>query len=274
MSYKTRLLQHLAAYRRESLGIAEPGTFTFRGRDVPVEHVLPKASAWLNIPEMSRPQVQAYVSARRIRLHRYFHHLNSSQAFALSLFVPFFEGGESGASALLAAMGQRSALSAWRAEDVPDPREATNLDASWTTADGRRTLCEVKLTESEFGIARDDASHRRKLLETYAPRLAGRVNDALLEPARFFASYQILRNVWHIAQSPSDHLVFLLPKAHRDLNAILEPVLGELGIDLRSRVHILHVEDVLGRLVHDPVCPAPLRNYATTLVAKYVPRTS
>lgn len=90
--YKDRLLLHLATYRREVLGVAEAGSFRFRGRDVLVEHVLPETvDRWLNIPEASRSTVRSAVSKYGVKLHRYFHHLNSSQAFALSLFVPFFE---------------------------------------------------------------------------------------------------------------------------------------------------------------------------------------
>ena len=78
--------------QNEHLGIDTPGEFNYRGKLVEREHIL-DGDKWLNIPSGAREQVRVHVEAKGIKLHRYFHHLNSSQAFALALFVPFFEGG-------------------------------------------------------------------------------------------------------------------------------------------------------------------------------------
>lgn len=131
MNYKDLLLSHLAQYRRDVLNVPGPGIFKFRGREVPVEQILPKDQPWLGIPVEARDTVKEYVEAHGVRLHQYFHHLNSSQAFALSLFVPFFEGGSEASTALLRAVGIDGNLVSWAAEAVPDPAEGTNLDASW-----------------------------------------------------------------------------------------------------------------------------------------------
>jgi hypothetical protein len=80
-----------------------------------------------------------------IELHQYFHHLNSSQAFALNLFFPYFEGPPGRSRILLRALGQEGTLQErhWKLEDVPDKAEESNIDVTWMTASMTRTLCEV-----------------------------------------------------------------------------------------------------------------------------------
>ena len=271
MSYKDRLLKHLAGYRRDTLNVAEPGVFRYQGRDVQKEHILPKLEQWKGIPSEQRDSVRRYVEASAIRLHRYFHHLNSSQAFALSLFVPFFEDDREGSAALLRALSIDGSLQSWAAEAVPDPVEGTNLDAEWSTSEGRRYVCELKLTESNFGKAENDAAHREKLERVYEPRLRGLVRPSRLEAESFFDSYQILRNIWHAAHDARCHVVFLHPRQRGDLSQILKPVLDDITCDdLRSRVIEAHLEDVLERLIQDDLCPDDLRQYARCIAEKYL----
>lgn len=274
LPFKERLLGHLAVYRRDVLGVETPGTFRHRGKDLSVAHILPRDQIWLNIPEGSRSQVRTYVESNGIKLHRYFHHLNSSQAFALSLFVPFFDGPESAARALLRALGQEGGLQEWRAEAVPSKEEGTNLDAWWKSDSGRETFCEVKLTESEFGTAKSDAAHLKKLAGIYRPRLSPFVDRDWLEPERFFAAYQIMRNLWCAAGSDSARAVFLYPREHVALTKALQPVLDALAPALRERVSVVAIEDVLVRLQADSSLPPPLTAYADTLAGKYVPASS
>lgn len=270
MNYRDLLVAHLAQYRREELKVAEPGTFVYRGRTIPVEHILPHDQAWLGIPPEVREQVRNYALAQSVKLHRYFHHLNSSQAFALSLFVPFFEGGREGSDALLRALGIRAALKRWAPESVPVPEEGTSLDAWWLTADECQYFCEVKLTEAEFGLAVDDSRHREKLKTIYAPRLASHLKPSRLSAPEFFRSYQILRNLWHAAGAPTSRVVFLYPQQHGVLDQLLMPVLEDVTSELRQRVVIAYAEDVLAKLRADELCPPHLRTYAGRLAEKYL----
>jgi hypothetical protein len=272
MPYHEQLNKHLVAYKRDVLGLTEPGVFRYRGRDVLVDHILRVDSSWLNLVEPSRTMVQKYCKAHPgFRRHRYFHHLNSSQAFALNLFFPFFEGGSPSASALLRALGQGRALLNWEPEAMPDEREGTNIDATWDTTDQCRTICEVKLSERDFGKARHDARHLWKLRTIYKPVLRAHVDPALLRPEEFFKSYQILRNVWHMVQVESGQLLFLLPRENRKLWPLLDATLGRVQLKTRKRIRALAIEDVLDALCRDVECPADLRAYSVALRRKYVP---
>jgi len=273
MTYQERLKQHLAEYKRTALGIPEPGIFRYRGRDVSVEHILPIEHAWRNLlPDYEEP-IRAHLDAKKVKRHQYFHHLNSSQAFAFNLFYPFFAGGEAAAAPLLRAFGQTGRLKDWKLEyipDKPDKKEGTNIDVWWKTNDGVETFCEVKLSEADFGKAKNDARHIEKLLTKYGPKLAGYVDPSLLEPAAFFKSYQILRNVWHMKSEPGSRLVFLLPKANEGLWPILDAVVGKISRPLQDRISKVAVEDVFSAVLADTECPVALRDYAAKCQCKYV----
>ena len=270
MSYQDRLSAHLAAYKRTALGIQEPGVYRYRGEDVLRDHILPVQHADLNLLPLARPMERMLCPG--VKRHRFFHHLNSSQAFAFNLFLPFFNGGDAAASALLRALGQRGGLKSWEPRRYPwrgKERTSTRCGSPMMRA---TTFCEVKLSEAEFGTAEDDERHREKLATIYRPGLQGHVAAGVLEEAEFFAAYQILRNVWHLVGVDGSSLVFLLPRENAGLWADLPTVLAHLTGEIRARVSVVAIEDVLSRLEVDDECPAALRTYAGELAAKYVPR--
>jgi hypothetical protein len=220
-----------------------------------------------------REQVRAYVESKKhVRLHHQFHHLNSSQAFALNLFVPYFEGGPSPSSLLLTAMGQTGMVATWDIEVIPDSTEETNIDVVWTLADETQTYCEVKLSERDFGTAEADARHLLKLRDTYAPVLRGHIDDSLLEPELFCKHYQILRNLWHVVQTNKSRVIFLLPRANERLWSILDNALTKISFRESDRVSVKAVEDVIEELCADPASPPELREHAEALRLKYLVR--
>ena len=268
-TYAQNLNAHLSAYKATRLGVREPGTFVYRGRELTYDHILPKEKQWLNILEPFREHIQRYLAARpEIKLHRYFHHLNSSQAFALNLFFPYFEGG--GSSQLLSAMGATGEISSWQPESIVDLTEGTNVDMIWQ-AGGTRTYCEVKLSEQEFGSAPDDLAHREKLQSIYRPGLVGACAPELLEPEKFFKNYQLFRNVWLVAREPRSTLIFLAPRANTAIWQQLTTFLGLLTAPIASRVRAVAVEDVFASLAAAQNVPAALSGYAELLRQKYLP---
>ena len=207
-------IQQLSEYRIKRLRIQDRGTFHYRGAPLPKDHILPLDLADSNLLAPMRAEMLSYIESTGIELHKFFHHLNSSQAFALNLFYPFFERGQSGV--LLRALGQRGIARDWVFERVWDKSEGTNVDVYWRLRRrGQRDVdvfCEVKLTEQKFGTAEPDADHLRKLKDIYAPRFeAAECDPQLLIPEFFFGHYQLLRNIWLAAASPDSRVLFLLP---------------------------------------------------------------
>lgn len=270
MSYQDDLKRHLAEYKRTSLNIAEPGIFRYRGRDLTRDHILPLAQCSRNLFEEAEPAARAFLASNPSKRHRYFHHLNSSQAFVFNLFFPYFSGGPESSSALLHALGQEGVLDKWEPEAVPVPEEETNIDMLWTTQDGTTTFCEVKLSEAGFGKADDDERHRAKLANWYGDTLMGHLDDGRLERLAFFKAYQFNRNVWHMLRVQRSRLIFLLPKANAKLWSQLQKLLSGILPDTRGRISAIAIEDVLASLVHDSKCPETLREYAKKLSHKYL----
>jgi hypothetical protein len=271
MSYQERMKNHLSEYKVQHLGISECGTYRYRDQNIEYPHILPKSLQWKNILKPFREEVREY-SQNEIKLHKYFHHLNSSQAFALNLFIPFFGVQPSERALLLKALGlSDNGGDEWHAEYVPDSHEGTNVDFAWRNSTSGWTYCEVKLTEQEFGRAKSDARHLKKLADIYRPVLCEYVSPELLEPQAFFESYQILRNIWLATRDARSQVIFLMPRENKTLWKQLKKVTDFLDPRLEGRVHATAIEDCLSKLTRSADGPVWSQDYASMLAEKYLP---
>jgi hypothetical protein len=249
--YISRLHHQLVAYKSSVLGVSESGVWGSPPKAYP--HILPAASAELNIVAPLRERFRIERGRHRWKLHKYFHHLSSSQALAFNLFFPIFPSIPLRMAATRRTLGLPSGAPCdLRFEAILDPKEGTNIDALVSAADGRRTVIEVKLTERTFGTAPADDRHLRKLNEIYRPRLAGRIADSCLEPATFFRDYQLFRNLTQVRPGTADRVVLLLPRARTQLwrHATSWSSSERLG-SLRECVSVVALEDVVAALATD-----------------------
>src|SRR5262245_1230602 len=98
-SYADDMKMHLARYREEDLVVSELGVWFRNGKEYEYPHILPWQLRELNVLPGIREEFWKYAQAEGIKVHRYFHHLNSSQAFAFNLFFPLIQAGESASAA-------------------------------------------------------------------------------------------------------------------------------------------------------------------------------
>lgn len=267
MSYQSAIQAHLGDYARNRLGVNEQGTF--RGKAYP--HILPYPLKFLNFLEPVRAELQEHLKLNSgIKLHQFFHHLNSSQAFAFNLFYPYFVNDAQPARVLSSALGiDIDEVKWWQFEWIPDVVEGTNIDVAWRISEDVMVYCEVKLTEAEFSRALHDERHIRKLAEIYRPRLIGLVDEELLEEKAFFEHYQLLRNISYLSDRKS-RLVILMPRENLALQPQLQRVLKGLNPSILSHVHIAYVEDVINQLLLDKTLTPDLYMHAKLLKEKYV----
>ena len=270
MVYQRKLNLHLGDYKSRVLEVTELGTYVHRGVERGYKHILPERHGDLNLLPQAVQMARVFFRESPQKRHRYFHHLNSSQAFALNLFLPFFGGGPVTAQCLLRAFGLGGELLDFQLECVPNSGEGTNIDAWWRTTD-HATFCEVKLSERGFGKAKLDRKHLEKLETIYAPALRPFLRTESLEPAAFFKDYQFFRNIWHMICSPGSELIFLLPKANIPLWKHLETLTSALPASIHPRVHAIGIEDVLERLrASRDAVPDGLRLHMEMMREKYI----
>jgi len=271
--YREVLLDHLSSYADRELKVERRGSYRGRG----YRHILDPNDWQLNLLPQYRAALTDYLqSATHLKRHDGFHHLNSSQAFALNLFFPYFSNPR--ASPILAdALGEDGAISNLQFELVLDEDEETNIDVAWRRASplgayaNAPTYCEVKLTEGGFGAAENDERHRWKLGTLYKPRLRDIVPDDMLSEESFFPRYQIFRNIALLHGRTDSRLIFLFPRANAALDRQLQQVLPGLAPGAAQRVRIRHIEDVIAALIWDPRADGQFTEYARALAAKYLP---
>jgi hypothetical protein len=264
--YQAAIKKHLGEYARRRLGVFEEGVF----KGGHYSHILPWRLRFLNFLESYRAELQHYCSSHRsIKLHRFFHHLNSSQAFAFNLFFPYFSSPGYPAEALSAALGIRGRVSDWEFEHIVDEIEGTNIDVMWHS-DTALVFCEVKLSEAEFGTAVDDDRHRKKLSDYYQKRLSPLVSADLLHENTFFKNYQLLRNIALLAEHAEHQLVILLPRENESLAPSLHKILAGVNPEVRGRIKVAYIEHCILVLAEDPALSPELRVYASQLAEKYL----
>lgn len=247
VTFEGRVKKHLALYKRDVLQVLEDGIWPGNGKPYP--HILPKKYGKLNILPAFRYEFWTWLDPEHIRLHRFFHHLNSSQALCFNLFFPFLNREGEKLEAIVQALGFAEELASGACfEFEPDPSEGTNFDFIIPLSSGRRILFEVKYTESGFGAARDDEEHRTKFQDTYRLRTAERFEAPFCSQASFLRNYQILRNLWHLDLEKEDTAVFLIPRANESLRRAEAIIRSCLLPPLRERAKIVYLEDLLSRL--------------------------
>ena len=88
--YADKLRKQLKDYKEQEWPDLAYGEWRYRGRLLRYPHILPADRYQLNILPTIRERFWDWFRTRKpkIKLHKYFHHLNSSQALCFNLFFP------------------------------------------------------------------------------------------------------------------------------------------------------------------------------------------
>jgi hypothetical protein len=250
MKYQDRLRSHLVKYKFRVLGVLANGAWKGPRTGALAEqpHILPAEHARLNILAPYRDRFwQEFDAGERRPLQRDFAHLTSAQAMCFNLFYPLLAERDWAAAFVQGVLGMKGAPRSLAFEYVEDPEEGTHFDFFAQLDSGQKIYFEARLAELGFGSLDLAPRERGKLLERYAPRLAGLVDAKWLEPEAFFRRYQLLRNLSYLSQA--DSLLYLvLPKANESLQQALRILPEIIAGPLESRVRVLHLEEAQERL--------------------------
>jgi hypothetical protein len=267
-SYAVRLRRHLAEYKQSRLGIRQDGLWVKNRK--PYSHILPRKLRRLNILETVRAEFWNYRREERLKLHRDFHHLTSSQALGFNLFFPFFGLRPQRPEFILRALGApEGSIEGWAFEKVLDPAEGTNFDFHITLVGGRHIYFEVKLCERGFGKVKANERHLKKLDEIYRERLLGKVGPDSLAEKTFFRNYQLLRNISYLSPDLEHQLVIICPQANEALREGLSFLEGALTAKMRGGVRVVYLEPLLTELRVQSRSEPRLGAHAELLEEKY-----
>ena len=268
MTYRDQVIAHLGKYRKAELGIVEPGVFKYRGKIYKKEHILPADNIHKRLNILKPYRDEFYNSElSRISFHRYFHHLNSSQALCINLFFPLIK--EEMFDLILSYLEIRLPVNECEFEKI-SPVECTeknnrktNFDFYINSKSGENIYFEIKYTEDGFGRAKDDEAHRGKFRFTYEKLLDNNpyIQNDFKTMDNFFAHYQILRNLVHIDKN--SRVVFLFPQQNTRVNtqAIFarDKILTDLG---REAFHIIYLDDIINYIQGNIKFPILVENYS------------
>ncbi len=251
--YQDRLREHLVSYKGRHLPGLDDGIWHYKGELRRYPHVLPKDQFGLNILPTIRESFWPWFKHRKpaIKLHRSFHHLNSSQALTFNLFFPFLrEDGATVDARLIEALGVKGegTFKGYFEKVLPD-HENANFDFYLENDRGRRIFFELKLSENEFGTCEGDDEQCLKLERHYRPYLQDHVDAKWLNKDVFFRQYRILRNISYLGRYPDSGLVFIFPKANETLRDSEEAIKQIVSKSLAPRVAILYLEYLVGRIL-------------------------
>lgn len=226
MTKKEKVWVSLGKYKENRLGISRSGMYGGKEYD----HILPRELYRLNIFESHRKEIFDFINTNSIKLHRNFHHLNSSQGAALNFFYPLMQ--EDAIDFLLNALCIKNDNPIeYTFEKVLDTFEGTNFDYFIRLDSGKRIFVEVKYTEDGFGKVKDDPSHVSKYDKIYSKKMSNFINNQYCNKVDFFNNYQLYRNVMYLNKDKGDIFLILYPSWNDSAERELSNFLGNIVID-------------------------------------------
>jgi len=208
------------------------------------DHILPINQNEKNIIAEIRSEFWSFFKLNNIKLHQYFHHLNSSQALCFNLFFPLFHYDKDFLNYVLTnSMGINNGnIVNCEFEKILDSREFTNFDFYIEHLNEKRTLFEIKYTEKEFATTKGGKGHVMKYERIYKPRLERILKPEFINQDFVFSNYQIVRNLSYIDENTT--VVFLFPKANLDLQ-YTEKFISEIVLpNYINQVKIIYLENL------------------------------
>lgn len=212
-----KIILNLCSYKNDILKITENGTY----HNKTYLHILPKNMSEKNLLEtkyFDDLKKEFHDLQNKKKIHRYFHHLNSSQALALNFFVPIVKEG-----LLSNFLGIEDEVFNTKFEYEEEnsfevnPYRKTNFDF-YAESNNKKYFFEVKYTEKGFGSAKKGSAHKEKYKTIYKPTLE-KICKANIPENEFFKNYQLWRNLCHVQYGT---ICFVLPSFRNDLIKIIE----------------------------------------------------
>lgn len=270
MKYDQLINNHLANYKMMKLAITEPENW--RGGVKQYHYILPPNKRELNFLSPYRTEAVDYVKEEKIRLHQFFHHLNSSQAMCLNFFYPLIVEGRLNLLLKVLQLPDEPVVE-YAFEHLLPGGEKTNFDFYMRLKSGTEVLFEIKYTEKGFGKVTSSARYQKQYNNVYRQMLAGKIRLGVREYEALVKNYQLLRNIAHVEPGGDRYLVFVCPKHNLKLHKEYKNVMDNIVVPvLQKNVQVISWEALLEDLkvhVGNPVISVKLRELYKEFEEKY-----
>lgn len=269
MNFRDTVCNHLANYKVDRLGVKDNGEFHYRGVILEKAHILPRKHLKLNIIEEYRDRFFDSEYAC-INLHKYFHHLNSSQALCINLFYPLIAENKLELATSFLGITPATNLEACfeKESDVESADRRTSFDFHTRYSKTQELFVEVKYTEEGFGKAPLDDAHRDKFKNTYLPLIEQShfLTNTCRDEDYFLSHYQVLRNLVHISETR--RVVLLFPAANAVVAKEADEAYGTMLTDAgKAKCKRVFLEELVSFLETD----GSLKGYYSQFREKYLP---
>lgn len=214
------------------------------------DHILPINQKEKNIISSIRKDFWLYNKSANIKLHQYFHHLNSSQALCFNLFFPLFYYDKKLLNYVLNDFWKvkNGEIIKCEFEKILDSKEFTNFDFYIEHKDNKRTIFEIKYTEKKFASTVGGKGHLNKYNKIYKPKLENILKPEFVCEDFIFKNYQIVRNLSYLDENTT--VVFLFPKANLDLMKT-EKLISEITLQkYLDKVKVIYLEDFISQILN------------------------
>jgi hypothetical protein len=222
MTYQQEIKAWLEAYKKSHLNGVPDGIFKWKGKNIKYPHILPVQNKNLNILPLYRAEFWKSKYCW-IKLHRYFHHLNSSQAMCINFFYPLIK--ENKLDMILPALNinndsiDYSSVCFEKDSAFERNSRPTSFDFYFETVSGKKVHFEIKYTEQEFGKAIHDLEHINKYNLIYKNHCTA-ISQQYSNVESFLDNYQLMRNLIHLADN--SYVVFIYPENNKKIKAQAE----------------------------------------------------
>ncbi|RNF39607.1 PGN_0703 family putative restriction endonuclease [Planococcus salinus] len=246
MTFEQAMKIHLSDYKMTKLALTHPEKW--RGKDKDYHYILP-ASQWeLNFLSSYRTEIVKYITEEKVKLHQYFHHLNSSQAVCFNFFYPLIAEGQ--LPLLLKALQlSGEEVEAYKFEKNMPGKERTNFDFYLKLKSGKEVLFEVKYTENGFGKATDSERYQKQYRNVYRQMLAGKIQSGVSEYHALIKNYQLLRNIAYVDSGGEKQLILIGPKNNKKLHKEYENAMRDIITpELRKSIQMITWESLVERV--------------------------
>lgn len=222
-----KILDNLSRYKKKKLSEEKNGIYIhprYKTRKR-LPYILPdEGSPFKNKKNLLQDIRNNFLNSKysNIRPHKYFHHLNSSQAMCINFFYPLITTHNLKYILSFLSIKDKidySSVEFEKNSGIEKTGRKTNFDFFIKTKKYINIYFEIKYTERKFGKTKNDKYHRKKFKSVYLPKLnnSKHIIKKYHDPKLFFENYQILRNLINIDKN--SYVIFLYLKDNDKLKS-------------------------------------------------------